>query len=453
MNLPLIARTFAGRTVDRLAIDRGVGYLLAARICQIGFYGLAMVMIVRHLSPEEQGFYYTFFSLLSLQGFVDLGLAIVIINTASHEWPRLRAAHDRRIEGDPEALARLASLARVAVKWFGVGAIVFVPAVGLTGWYFFSRNASAAVAWQGPWLALVVLTAMVIALTPFNAILEGCNQVAQINRTRLQQTILEGSVLCLGLLLGAGLWVGAIALLARLGRNLVLLFGEYGGFFGSIRRGAAGQGIDWRVELWPMQWRLGVSGLVTYFLTSLYNPVMFHYHGAGVAGRMGITLQMTLGLTIVATSWVTPKVPRFGALIAQKNYAELDRLWLRSSGISLAMMALGAAGLWVGLWGLGVLQPALADRVLPPLATAIFFLAAIVAQAVQCLVFYLRAHKREPIMLASVSICVVTGLLVWWWGSQWGPVGAAAANLLVICLGGAWIGGIWRHCRRIWHTN
>lgn len=298
-----------------------------------------------------------------------------------------------------------------------------------------------------------MLSGLGIGMTPFNAVLEGCNQVEKVNRTKLEQVVLEGLAVCTGLLLGAGLWAAAISVAVRVGRNVYLIFFEYREFFRPFWLQANGAQVDWYLEIWPMQWRLGISGLVTYFLNSMYNPVMFHYHGAVVAGQTGITLQVTTGLSIVAMSWITTKVPRFGALIAKKEYAELDLLWRRVSLVSLAMIMLGATAVWLALYlgtaaGWGFVQ-----RMLGPLPTAIFLLAAVVAQFVQCLVYYLRAHKREPIMIASVSICVGTGLLVWQLGMRWGPLGAATGYLVVISLGAVWIWAIWRYCRRVWHAS
>ena len=436
-----------------LGIDRSTGYLLAARSVQVAFYVAVVVLILRQLTANEQGYYYTFFSILSLQAFVDLGLAIVIVNNASHEWALLRTDSAVRIVGDPVAFARLVSLGRVAIKWFGLATLLFIPCVGFAGWLFFSARPDPTVSWQGPWVVLVILTGLSIGMTPFNAVLEGCNQIEKVNRTKLEQAVLEGVAVCGGLLLGGGLWAAAISVAARLCRNLYLVFLEYREFFRPFWFRTNGAQIDWFLEVWPMQWRLGVSGLATYFLNAMYNPVMFHYHGADVAGQTGITLQVTTGLSIVAMSWITTKVPRFGVMIAQKQYAELDMLWQRVSLVSLAMITIGAAAVWLTLYFGKAAGFGFVHRMLDPVPTAIFLIAAIVAQFVQCLVYYLRAHKREPIMVASVSICLGTGLLVWLLGKRWGPIGAASGYLMVITLGAVWIWSIWRHCRRVWHAS
>lgn len=437
---------------QRLGVDKSVGYLLAARIVQIGFYVILMMLIARYFTAKEQGYYYTFLSLLALQVFVDLGLAIVIVNSASHEWAFLHTDKELRISGDRKALSRLVSLGRTAFKWYGIAMLLFVPAVGIAGWIFFSQDTASSVDWRHPWSVLVVLAGLMIGMTPFNAILEGCNQIEKVNRTKLEQVMLESLAVCLGAVLGAGLWCAAISVAVRFARSIYLWFIEYRNFFIPFWRAAVDAKVDWAREIWPMQWRLGVSALVTYFLNSLYNPVMFHYQGAEVAGQTGMTLQMLTGLSVIAMSWITTKVPSFGALVAKKRYAELDDLWRRVSLISLGMIFGGAVVFWLTVCLIKSTDFAIAHRILDPLPTAVFLAATIIAQFVQCLVSYLRAHRREPIMMASVSICLGTGFLVWLWGSRWGPLGAAIGYLTIISLGAIWIWEIWKRCRREWHA-
>src|SRR5439155_906600 len=87
--------------------------------------------------------------------------------------------------------------------------------------------------------------------------------------------------------------------------------------------------INWREEIWPMQWRLGVQGLVSYFACSLSTPVVFYYHDAEKAGRVGMTWQVVSGLQALALTWIQVFVPRFGRLIAYNQFGVVAReaLW------------------------------------------------------------------------------------------------------------------------------
>ena len=76
----------------------------------------------------------------------------------------------------------------------------------------------------------------------------------------------------------------------------------------------------------------------------------------------------------------------------------------------------------------------LAQRLLPPLPTGLFLLAAVLMQVGQCLVAYLRAHKREVVVVVGVVSSLAIGLLVWSLGSRYGPTGAAAGYLAVVAV-------------------
>ena len=250
---------------------------------------------------------------------------------------------------------------------------------------------------------------------------------------------------------GGALWAAASLAAARLSVALYLLLIKYKAFFQDFFQVPTGPRMKWRTEIWPMQWRLAISGTVSYFAFSLTTPVMFHYHGAVIAGQMGMTRMIVDALLATAMAWVYTRVPRFGRLIAKKNYDELDRDWLRSSLVSLAVISAGGALLWVVIWYLNVLDLAFAERLLSPLPTGLFLLAALMLHISHCQTVYLRAHKQEPILVMSVTSSLATGLLVWWLGGRYGPLGAASGYLGVMVAVVVWETAIWRRCRDQWH--
>jgi hypothetical protein len=427
-----------------------VAFALFARAWQALAGPVTLVLIAQHMTAQVQGYYYTFASLLGLQSFVELGFSAVVLAIASHEWANLRLENGR-IEGAPQGRSRLVSLGRLVFKWYAAASAVFVIAVGAAGYAFFAQQEPSGVAWQAPWFALVVLTALLLWTLPFNALLEGCNQVATVNYFRLTQAIASSIALWVALIAGAGLWAAVVAAAISLLRDLYLLLVRYRAFFAPFLRPPEGARIHWRGEIWPMQWRLAVSGLFGYFAFSLFNPVLFHYHGAVLAGRMGMTWALATALQSASMAWVQTKVPTFGVLIARRDYAALDALFYRSSAVALAIISVGALALWLLVVWLYAIGHAFAYRVLPPLPTGLFLLAAVLMQASFSLSAYLRAHKREPLMPLSIFFGTLVGLLVWTLGSREGADGAAAGYLIAVVLALAWQVRIWQRCRREWH--
>lgn len=432
------------RFVNRLEVDQAVFYALCLRIWQLLAGPVSVVLIGLFFSPEMQGFYYTFASLMALQSFFELGFSIVVINVSSHEWLHLGLDQRGQVTGGPGALSRLASLARLLFRWYGVAGLLFLVLVGTGGELFLSRQTAPGVAWRGAWVGLVLLHSGMLWTLPFTVLLEGCGQIAVVNRYRLCGAVTANLAVWTSIVLGAGLWAAVAVAAGRWMWDLLLILVRYRKFFQSLCQAPVTAQLAWKTDLWPMQWRLAVSGVLNYFAFSLFTPVMFDYHGPAVAGQMGMTWQLVMVVQAVALAWVQARAPLFGRLVAQQDYRELDRVFFRLSWISLAVAAAGAAALGLVVWVLHVGGFRLAHRLLEPLPTALFLLAIVCYHFPNCQAFYLRAHKREPLFRVTVVASLLIGGGVWWFGSRYGPTGAAWVFLVTVAgVVFPWQTGIW----------
>jgi hypothetical protein len=458
--LEIRASSWGDRVISRLTsllrlaeVDRAVFFALLTRGWQVLTGPLTLLLIAFQMQPEVQGFYYTFASLLALQSFVELGFYLVIINVASHEWARLGLDSNGAIVGESDALSRLVGLGRLTFKWYAVASTIFVIGVGSIGFVFFSRTQYSGIAWQAPWLVLVLLTGLMLLGLPFNSLLEGCGQMGTVNRFRLSQTIVGTLALWLTLVLGGGLWAAAVSVGVKLLRDVYLLCVQYRSFFASFFVAPTRAQIDWRREVWPMQWRLGLAGLMNYFALSLFTPVMFQYRGAAVAGQMGMTWAVVGSLQAVALAWVYSNVPKFGAFVANKDFLQLDQLWFRTSAISLAVISLGATAAWCGVYWLNAMEMSLADRMLSPFPFGLFLVATVLMQISQCQTAYILAHKQAPFAVQGVVSGLLIGTLVWLLGSNYGPTGTAVGYLAVVAFFLIpYETFLWRRCRAESHA-
>lgn len=438
----------------KLEVDRAVIFTLLTRSWQAVNGAVSLLLIIRYFSPELQGFYYTFSGLLALQVFVELGFYLVIINVSSHEWAKLGLDTNGRITGSEDARSRLVSLGRFIFKWYAIASVVFIVGVSIGGYQFLLQAKHADINWQLPWISVVVSTGLVLFSLPFISLLEGCNQVVSVNRFRMIQAVLASLALWVVIIRGGELWAAvASSCVIFLSASYFLLW-RYRRFFESFFKKSIGPHVHWKSEIWPMQWRLGLQGLVNYFMYWLFVPVMFHYHGAVTAGRMGMTWQLVMMVQVLALAWVHTKVPRFGMHIAHKNYDALDRLWWRTSLVSMLFIALASGAIWLAVYLLDIYQISFAQRLLGPLPTGLLLLAVILAQATQCQAAYLRAHKREALVVPGVLSGIASGLLVWFLGSRFGPIGAASAYLAVVALiTFPLVTMIWSRARIEWHKT
>jgi hypothetical protein len=116
--------------VRKLGFDWAIGYTVLARGIQaIGGVGsIALVSIC--LSKEEQGYYYTFGSILAIQVFFELGLSSILTQYVAHEMSHLTWKDNINTDGDPSHQSRLASLLHFCVTWFTrIGLLLFLSLI------------------------------------------------------------------------------------------------------------------------------------------------------------------------------------------------------------------------------------------------------------------------------------------------------------------------------------
>ena len=140
---------------QRLGIDGAVALTFLARAVNIiGSTGTVM-LIARFLGNVEQGYYYTFGSLIALQIVFELGFSFVILQLASHERAHLTISSDYTVSGDSTAHDRLASVFQKTLRWYTTAAVLLAVFLLAAGTQFFSRNqhANEHVSWHFAWYA------------------------------------------------------------------------------------------------------------------------------------------------------------------------------------------------------------------------------------------------------------------------------------------------------------
>ena len=74
--------------------------LLTQRLWQALSGVLTIVLVAHFLTPELQGWYYSFISIAALYTLFDLGLSLVIIQITAHLFVGLNWGHKGRPEGN-----------------------------------------------------------------------------------------------------------------------------------------------------------------------------------------------------------------------------------------------------------------------------------------------------------------------------------------------------------------
>jgi hypothetical protein len=417
-----------------MGLDGAVAFTSLARIVSIAGSTVTVLLIVRFLSPVEQGYYYTLLSLVALQMVFELGFSFVVQQLAAHESVHLVLREDGSVSGDPTAHARLASALQISVRWYSLAAVAMGLLLAPLGALFFARHAgpaAAQVAWQGPWLLAIAASIAGLWCQPFYSFLDGCGQVRAVAALRLRQAVVGMTLAWTAMLLHHGLYSPALVIAGQVVTGLFFLATRRQLLTGLLGHQVHGASIRWSREVWPFQWRIAVSWMCSYFTIQIFIPILFALRGPVDAGQMGMSLSITGYMTSLVLPWITTKATPFGQLIAQCQFNGLDRLFLRALGQALTVFAMIALAAGAGAALLTVVAPKLAARMVSPQLFAVLVLAAGANCVVQSLATLLRSFKREPFLWQSLAVASLSLLLAAFAAPRWGNAGVALGYLAV----------------------
>jgi hypothetical protein len=145
-----------------------------------------------------------------------------------------------------------------------------------------------------------------------------------------------------------------------------------------------------------------------------------------------MTWQVFSVTQLLGLAWVQTRVPRFGMLIAKRDFAGLDMLWRHTALLSIGVFLLGMGGFLLFQILLQHFNIEFGQRLLGTEVTALLLPTGLLAMWVQCAASYWRAHKAEPLGFSAAIPGLINGALVWWLGMNYGAGGAIAAYLIML---------------------
>ena len=384
-----------------------------------------VLLIPMWLSEVEQGYYFTFASLLASQLFFELGMNQVIIQLVSHDFAHLNIKNGIALEGNAICINRLASLVRLLRRWYGIAASLFFFIVSACGVWFFSMKGNLPIsAWGGAWLLLTLGTAVNLYLSSALTVLEGCGEIAGVTRMRLLQAMFGSSLMWIALAFGAGLWAMPLVPMVAVVYTTYWLHIN-GSMLTRFRRHSAVKenniNINWQMDIFPFQWRIAVSAFSGFFIFQLYTPLAFARLGAVESGRLGITMSMFSALLTVGMSWVNAKVPTFANYVSLKDRVGLNSIFKSMIKRSMSFTAISL----IMVISIVAINSFLNIAVVQRFASIPVIICLSTVTLSNCFIFsaaaYMRAHKEEPMMVPSAVIGLLTlaGAII---GSTYGAI-------------------------------
>lgn len=436
--------SFIKTIAQKLGVDKAIAYSSGARVIQ-GFTGVgSMFFISTFLTGVEQGFYFTFGSILALQVFFELGLTGIMTQYVAHEASHLTLDENGEYHGEERYKSRLASLVRFCVKWYAVLAALIFVFLNVVGYIYFNKygdNQGEYVDWQTPWILISIATAIQLFVSPLTSILTGLGFVKQTSKITFFQQLITPLCTWIGLASGLKLYVTGVAYLLNV--SIWFVFVNKQGLLTILKKlwqTSISERVAYMAEIFPYQWRIALSWVSGYFIFQLFNPVLFATEGAVVAGQMGMTLQALSAIQSFAFSWLNTKVPLYSKLIALKDYLQLDLVFNKTLKqmvvIETSLLVLFycfIAVLRITQFHIG--ETILADRFLDYLPMLLMVIPVFLQQFISSWATYLRCHKKEPFLVNSIVGGILCMLSTIGFGNLYGIYGITIGYCMIqVCM-------------------
>ena len=437
-------------------IDRAIAYTILSKLIQATSGVISIFFIAKYLSKSEQGYFYTFASIVAIQIFFELGLSNIITQFTAHEMAFLKwTESSNSLYGDSKALSRLSYLLKFCVRWYTVISIMLIIVLIIFGQYYFNKYShNEIISWQKPWIILCISTSLNLIISPILAFLEGLGLVRDIAKIRLIQQSVQILILVILFILGFGLMASPITSIivflivpfSFLISNKANILLNIWNFKGAFR-------VNYIKEIFPFQWKIALSWISGYFIFQLFNPIIFATSGPIIAGKMGMTMGALNGILAIALSWINTRVPFFSKFIARREFDQLDNYFkstIKSSSIACGFMLLCFLFL---LKMINIYKNSYTDRFLDNKLIIVLCISTFFVQIIYALATYLRCYKKEPYLYHSIITALITAFCTIFFAKYYGVSGVVISyGIITAVISFPWALKIFFNKKSIWQS-
>lgn len=396
----------------KAGLDTSITLSILMKVVQSGGSILTLILVTSMLSGIQQGYYYTFLSVISVRIFFEFGLTSIITQYIAHEAAHLHWNNNFTIQGEAFYQSRLASLIQLSIKWvLLLGVILFVLLFAGGNIFFNQYNSHTNIAWQMPWFILCLATVIVVVLDVLLAIIEGLGLIKEAIQLRLIQQSINLVLLLILLLSGFTLMASGLALLSStVVAVLVLLRKNYFTLIPTLWRLPVTHSVAYVKEILPYQSKIALGNFSSYFIFQWLNVVLFATQGAVVAGQLGATQTVLNGIGLIAISWMSTKVAVYAKLVARQKFRYLNLSFKKNTTIALVVSSLGTFLFILLLYVIQHSYPVIAGRFLELIPIIFLGLTHVANVAGTSQAYYLRSFKKDPFFISAIVIGLLTGL-------------------------------------------
>lgn len=383
----------------KIFLDKTVFFILCSRVFS-SIVGLGSIyFILKHLSPIDQGHYYTFINLVCFSVFFEFGLSTLIVQYVSHHMANFDVSLMTKIDKDSRSSNELLEFIRNVLLFCFVLALLMFLFLNVIGLVVFRAETNLFL----PWVLFVFLTALNFILNTMMNVIEGSGRLLEVAKIRFTLAFVSAPILWASLSFGLGVY----SLSAQLvGAMMLLLFWalrKYRSLFVVAFKSEHKQSLKSFVKsISQLQYRLSISFFSNYIGTQAFVPIMFSLGYVELAGKFGLTLQVLNALSGLAITWVNSKLALFGTSVAKGQLVEMKMEFDRLLWFSLGILFLLLLIFWCVFSYLLMIKSVFLNRILPANYLAMITIAVFANHVYSCINVYLLSFKKDTLFILNV---------------------------------------------------
>ena len=444
---------------NKLGIDKAIAYTSSNGVLSAFIGVFSVFLYATCLTKEEQGYYYTFGSVMAIQVFFELGFTGIMTQYVAHEHAHLKWNSDGiGLLGEDIYRSRLSSLLHFCLKWYFVIAILYWFILQVGGFFFFKEfGKDDHVDWNIPWLILSSTSAWWLFSAPVFSFMRGLGLVKQMAKMEFYRTIVNTGITWGALILGFKLYSMAFAAIACM--IYVLAYFVMHDFFAILKniwKTEINERVVYMTEIFPYQWKIALSWIGGYFVFNFMNPVIFATVGSVAAGQMGMSVNVLNSIRSFSMSWMNTKIPLISSLIELKDYLQLDRIFKKTIKQELFVCFAILGLFWIVIFSLRESQlsingKVIGERFLEYIPLLFVTIPVALQMVTDNFATYLRCHKKEPFLVISICSGLASAASVLLLGKLFGLYGITAGYAIVSIVFFPWGLWIYRTKKKEWH--
>ena len=373
------------------------------RIIHALFALVTLYFITQYLSPEEQGWYYTFLSFSALIYLFDFGLSMALVHISAIEFSKFKWGINGYIIG--ENSKRFENFINIAFyKYVKLAFLYFLIIFPFGILYFNFNQSSQDIFWFIPWVIHSISAALSLLCFPFLNIIEGSGNIEEIYKLKIFQ-ISIGTLLCCSLIyFNYPLIATSMILLSLFLTTLFWLLIYRKNNISSIMNVKAY--YDWKGNVSSFKNKVGLTFLGSYLFTQIYTPILFYLENPSLAGKFGLSLAIANMIGIISSSWLIVNIPKMTKAVAEKEFDFFIIVFKNSFVKSLIFLIFSLTALII--FYLILDEHKITSRLLEFYSFIGILAIILIMHIINSIVIYLRCFKKEPLVIIHFICSAMT---------------------------------------------